>query len=907
MSLPSAKIRGPEAPSRDEDAIPAPGSVQPPAMSRFGAALAWWVERVRRFAWPVLIGSILLTAVSGWYTAGHLGMNTDNSTLISQQLAYWKTYRAYEREFPQLRDNIVIVVEADSPDRAEDAANELVAKLHQDKQTFEDIFFPNGDPFFRTEGLLFLETKELQDLSDRLAQAQPLLGALVEDPSLRGLFGVLGQAADGIKMGEVDPGLLVRPLSMIGDTIEARLSGKPTLLSWRDLMTGLPDRPSDRRQIILVKPRLDPNAIDPADAAIKTIRATAAALSLDSAHGVRVRLTGGPVMDQEELASVQNGAGLASIVSLVLVTILAFLGLRSPKLILATIVTLLLSLIWTAGFATVAVGYLNLISVAFAVLFIGLAVDFSIQFGLRYKEGVDHGEGLAHALRSAATGTGVAVSLAAICAAIGFFAFIPTSYVGLSQLGIIAAVGMFIGLFATLTLLPALLAIMPLRASSRAADERSSHPVAGFLERRARAVCLGALVLGLASLAALPYVQFDIDPIHLKDPKTESVQTYFDITKDSSTSPYSINIVAPSLADADAMAKRLDKLPEVDSTVTLSSFIPQNQDSKLALIDQMATFLTPVLQSEQHKAPPTDAERRAAADALRAKLEALAASPKAGDVAAPARRVADLLARFAAGPGRDPAAYARLEQALVANLPGRLNGLIDLMKAQPVTLDTIPANIRARYVTPDGKARIEVSPAERITNQETLRRFVTAVQAVAPNATDSPVLLLDGGKVVIGAFEEAGAIAFVAISLLLILVLRSFWDSLLVLLPLALAAVLTVAIVVVSGLSFNFANIIALPLLFSLGVAFGIYLVMRHRETHRVADLLRTSTPRAVLFSALTTMVSFSSLMVSSHRGMASMGYLLGICLTLALVCTLVVLPALLTWREQRRHPLRPS
>lgn len=875
--------------------MPIPGVPTGPV----AAVLVWWVEGVHKFAWLVIAGAVLLTGVSGWYTVRHLGMNTDTQALISQRLDYWKTFRAFQEAFPQLRDNIVVLVEGDSPDRAEDAANALVAKLHHDDKLFEDIFFPGGDPFFRQEGLLFLETKELENLSDRLAQAQPLLGTLVADPSLRGFFDVLGKAAEGIERGDVDSGLLVRPLTMIGDTIETRLAGKDARLSWRDLMTGLPDRPSDRRQVILLKPRVDWNGFEPAHQAITTVRTAVASLPPNLAQGVRVRLTGGPAMDEDDLASVKRGAGLASVISFVLVSVIVFLGLRSPRLVLATVSTLFLSLVWTAGFATLSIGYLNLISVAFAVLFIGLAVDFSIQFGLRYKESVDQGADLATALKNAAANTGVAVSLAAFCASIGFFAFVPTSYAGLSQLGIIAGAGMFIGLFATLTLLPALLTVMPLRVSRRSVEAGGSHLFASFLARHFRAVCWGALALGLASLAAFPYARFDIDPINLKDPNSESVQAYMDVTRDSDTSPYSINILMPNLHEADAIAKRLEKLHETKSTVTLSSFVPQHQKTKLALIDEMATFL-PMFEGSQPKALPSDAERRQAAMRLQTKLEALAASARAQSVAEPARRLAGLLGRFAAGPGHDPAAYRELEVALLAHLPGRLTSLSEALNARPVTLETLPANLKALYVTPAGQARVEVFPAERLTDEDALHRFVDAVRVIAPNATDTPVLLLEGSKVVIGAFEQAGVITFIAIGFLLAILLRSFWDSLLVLLPLAFAAVLAVAIVVVTGMSLNFANIIALPLLFSLGVAFGIYLVLRHRETHRVTDLLRTSTPRAVLFSALTTMVSFSSLMVSSHRGMASMGYLLGLCLTLALVCTLIVLPALLTWRERR-------
>jgi hopanoid biosynthesis associated RND transporter like protein HpnN len=892
----------PDLPNLPEPAgePPASGGGAAPRISR---AFVWWVDHVRRLAWLVLLGAVLVTVAGGWYTATHLGIHTDTGALLDQTLPYWQTQKAFEKAFPALQDNLVVLIEGDSPDRAEDAANLLAARLRARSDLFSNFFFPGGDAFFRRAGLLFLDSKELGELSDRLAQAQPLLGTLVNDPSLRGLFHVLGEAADGIGLGEVDPGLLARPLSMIGDAVEGRAEGKPARLSWRDLMTGLPDKPSDRRQIILVQPKLDYGSLQPASTAMDFVHDEAARLHLDPAHGVRVRLTGSPALDQDELSSVRKGVGLASVLSFILVSILVLLGLRSFKLVFATLASLVLSLIWTAAFATLAIGHLNLISVAFAVLFIGLAVDFSIQFGMRYKEAIDQGASLRDALAEAASGTGIAVGLAALCAAIGFFSFVPTEYVGLRELGVIAGVGMFIGFFATMTLLPALLTVMPIEPRPRRASQlRNGKAMGGLFSRHARTICLGALVLGIASLFALPYAQFDIDPINLKDPTTESVKAYFDLTTGSSTSPYSINIVEPNLPAADALGKRLERLPEVDNTVSLSSFVPDDQTAKLQLIDQMATFMTPVLGMSSPKPPPSDAERRQATAELETKLAALAASPKAGAAAAPAKRLADQLARFEAGPGHDLAAYGGLEDALIANFPGRLSSLKELMAAQPVTLDSLPQNLRARYLTPDGRARLEVFPTARRIDKEVLTRFVDAVKAIAPNATDTPVLLLEGGKIVVGAFAQAGIVAFFAIGILLVLILRSFRDWLLVLLPLALAGLLTVATVVLLGLSFNFANIIALPLLFSLGVAFGIYLILRLRETGSVVALLHTSTPRAVLFSALTTMVSFSSLMVSYHRGTASTGYLLGICLTLALVCTLVVLPALLMWREQRQR-----
>jgi len=309
----------------------------------------------------------------------------------------------------------------------------------------------------------------------------------------------------------------------------------------------------------------------------------------------------------------------------------------------------------------------------------------------------------------------------------------------------------------------------------------------------------------------------------------------------------------------------------------------------------MGILLGPILHPQQ-KPPETDAERGQAVTDFQAKLAALAESPRAGELAAPAQRMAELLSQIAG----DKTKTRDIETALLANLPGQLAALRDSLKAAPVALADLPADLRRRYVTDDGRARIEVFPKENLDRQSALERFVAAVRTVAPNATDTPVTLLEGGGAVIDAFKLAGTIAFCGISILLLAMLRDVTQAVFVLLPLILAGLLTAAFAVAFGIPFNFANIIAIPLLFSLGVAFGIYLVLRYREAGSVAALMHSSTPRAVVFSALTTMVSFGSLMVSSHRGTASMGQLLALCLTLALGCTLIVLPALLAWHESR-------
>ncbi|MBT4769268.1 MAG: MMPL family transporter, partial [Rhodospirillaceae bacterium] len=261
------------------------------------------------------------------------------------------------------------------------------------------------------------------------------------------------------------------------------------------------------------------------------------------------------------------------------------------------------------------------------------------------------------------------------------------------------------------------------------------------------------------------------------------------------------------------------------------------------------------------------------------------------------RRLANALDKLGPAANISAADLATLEDQALVTLPNRLDRLRRSLDARLITLEDLPEDIYARNMTADGQALIEVLPSESMDSNEAIARFVNAVRAITPDATDNSVLLLEGGEAVMTAFKQAGTLSLILIFLLLLVVLRNLIDTVLVLLPLFLAVILTGSASVIFNIPLNFANIIAVPLLFSLGIDYGIYLVLRARESSSVMDIMQTSTPRAIFYSALTTMCAFGSLMVSDHRGTASMGQLLSISLTFALICTLVVLPALLVCR----------
>jgi hopanoid biosynthesis associated RND transporter like protein HpnN len=865
--------------------------------ARFRAALVGWVDMAACRPLAVLLATLVITAAALVYTLGHLSIDTSTTEMISPEVPFRQHDRAFTRAFPEFGDTIVAVIDAKTPERAEQAAGALADALEQDREHFTAVDFPGGGPFFATHGLLYLDPEQLAALADRLAAAQPLLAALAEAPDLGGLARFVKLASEGSEgTSEAVPAELDQLFAAMARVVEAQVAGRPGQLSWRNLVdqSGLG---ASTRRLVIAQPVLDHTTMAPGAAAIEALREHAERLGIDAARGLDLRLTGAAVLDQEELESVSAGATLAGVVTTVAVILLLVWGLRSFRLILATAITVAIGLILTSGVAALMFGRLNLISVTFAVLFVGLGVDFGIHFGLRYREAVDRGDGTSEALRAAVESTGGALTLSALCAAFGFLAFAPTSYQGLAELGWISASGMVIALLTTLTLMPALLRLMPVRPR----PGRAAHgPV--LVTRFSRPLLLASGVAALASCAALPFVRFDFNPLNLKDPAAESVATFRDLAQNPITSPYGIEILSPDLEQAVALASRLREMEGVGQVITLESFVPGNQDEKLEIIDELAIYLGPVLMGPADSEPLTPKQRAGAVRDLEAALGALTKGQDGG--AASLHRA---LGKFQDAFGASPEALAELERRLTGLLPDLLGQLAQGLEATPVTLESLPPDLRARWIADDGAARVLVQPAQLITSNAGLEAFASEVLAVAPTATGTPVILTAASEVIIDAFFEASVIALITITAGLALTLHGVRDILLVLAPLALSVLLTAASAVLLDLEFNFANVIVLPLLLGLGVSGAIHVIMRRHEqseseTHA---LFATSTPRAVVFSALTTIASFGSLAVSSHQGLESMGQLLTIAILWSLFCTLIFLPSLMVEfhpRPQTEH-----
>lgn len=857
------------------------------------------VEIAVRFRWLVLLGCLLLAGLSAGYASRNLSVNTDTADLLSSELPFRKAFSAYRDAFPQFRNTLAVVVDATSQQAALDAAETLDAAFKARPALFRTSFYAAGEPFFRRNGLLYLKLSELESLSDRLSGAQPFLGALGQDPSLRGLFSVLGTVFGAIGREEGPISQLQPFLTQLTASVEAAARGERQPLNWSRMFNPQPSSQTGRRQIVVVQPKLDYGSLKPAQEAMKAVRQIAVEKGLTPDNGVRVRLTGSVAIDDDELDSVARGATVAGIVSMILVTLLLFAGLRSRWLVGGVLLTLALGLVLTAGFAALVFGSLNLISVAFAVPFTGLAVDFGIHYCLRFEEAAQANQPPRAALRSAARSVGRALALSAAAAAAAFFAFIPTDYRGVAELGLLAGIGVLIAFTLSLTFLPAILALRP-RWRQRVPSPAGDFVVARLvrfekgIKRHGKAITVAAVVVGFAAFAIAPTARFDHNPMNLKDPTTESIATAIDLRADATLGADAIQVLVRDKAAADALVPRLEKLSTVKSVRTLASFVPGDQTAKLEIINDLALLLGPVLSVDKPRPPPTAEERRAALRTLETRIKAALATGKAGTMAPILNRLGAALRTIDAAPDAD-AKLARLEQDVVGGLPQQFKTLADSLQAKPVTLDSIPESLRSRYVSASGVRRIEVIPKGTIENSAALRRFVDQVAGVAPRATGSPVFELRAGDAIVEAYLEATVIAFVLISLMVFAVLRRLLTTVLVLTPVILAGAFTLAVCALVGPDLNFANIIVLPLLIGIGAAGGIHIV-RRADRGGTADLVHTSTPRAVLFSALTTLASFGALALSSHRGTASMGELLFIAIFFTLICSLFFLPAMMAY-----------
>ena len=851
------------------------------------------VARIGRKRWLslILLGTITLGCLV--YIGGHFSIDTNMTNLIAKHLPYRQLDARYHRDFPGIHETIVVIIHAHSSRDVDQTRDRLMDWFRQHPKRYQDLYEPGGGRFFEHNGLLYLSLKRLERLTNQLAISEPLIGQLSENPSLTGLFSLLRKALAQRKLLDQSRPEWSGVLDQITETTTDTSHGRGHPMSWESLIAGSREAHAGHQALIIVHPTPTKGALRPFQSQISRLRSEIDRLKSASDNRLQIGLTGAAVLDNEQLKTATTGIGAATAFSLGAVLIILVLGLRRFSLVLSVVLTLLLSLIWSTAIGLWLMGSFNLISISFAVLFIGLGVDFSIQFCIRYLDESRTQSSVSSALERTSLFMAAPLTLAATAAAISFFSFVPTNYAGIISLGIIAGTSMFISLAATLLILPLFIRLL-YRSSGHATSARHIQFNAFHIKKHGKWISATAILLGLISIFFIQHMQFDFNPLNLENPHSEAVRAFRKLVAHSRVSPYSIDLVEPSLDSARAIAQKLRHLKSVRHAVTLASFIPAHQGKKLALIQQSALLLPPFLFASS----PANAKSMPSAATFGALVEALQANART--TRDPVWRVtllklAAALVHFQAHATKDPGLWTALDRNLMGSLHVDLAHLAKLLDPHRVTLSNLPQAIRARYLGTHDLARVQVFSRWNLNQLSRMRRFVHDVRTVAPAAVGAPVMLVEGGDAVLGAFKQATVTAFVLIILLLLLVLRDIRDTLLAVIPLVLTALLASATMEMVGISYNMANIIVLPLLMGLSVAYGIYFILRWREGLGLDKVLSTSTSAGILISGLATLSTFGTLALSSAPGVSMLGKTLTIVLSWVLINTLISLPAILS------------
>jgi len=846
----------------------------------------------------ILVLALLFSALSVFYTIENMQFLTGRNDLMPQNAPFQVDYQAYRSEFGD-QEEVVVVLEADDADKVTRCGDALFARLSKEQGVFREVFYPGGLPYFRKNGLLFMPLEEIRQLRDRLTMAAPLLKELAADPSVKTLFTALTRQIDSYLINE-DPTTLKSLTFMLGtlDTGFKSFDGKTSGLSMDSFLKGEGGKSTPsmlesagKQQVITVLPVKEDGSFVPAEKAIKATRAALnEILQKPEFKGVTAGLTGVPVLEYEEMATSQKDIELATAISLTLTVILLFFAFRGLFNVIAAMVSLIVGICLSFGFATLAVGHLNILSMVFAIMLIGLGIEYGIQVVLRYQEELKGGSPGMIAIETSIAANLRSIILAAATTAMAFFTFVLTDFKGIAELGIIAAGGVVICVIATFTVLPAMLILLERfrKKTALSADSEPGLPAdvqtsgeslkLGIFSKP-RTVIAATLILSLACIYPVLDTDFDYNLMNLQARGLQSVEYAYKLMKSKENSGYFAVVTANNLAEAGELTQRMEKLPAVNHVVSLQSLTPDQQDLKLAELSALKLIMSEVkpVPYEENLNPmelPTVFENfRKAVEKLKNRLETEKA-PEAVPVAAFLGTLDGFFTSLEKEKDKNALGMLRdFQGGMFAELPGKLVMLKESLEASPVSEKDVPDELKRRFVGKNGKLLLQVAAKKEIFEHEPLKEFVTQVKGVAPNATGEPVMVYESLTILRDSYLKAFGYAFIGIILILLVNFRNLRFALLGTLPLGAGLLLMIGGMWLIGVKFNSANIIVLPLILGVGIDSAIYIINRYRHGNETpGEVVLSSAGIGVFLNALTIFASFGALMVAHHKGVFSIG-----------------------------------
>ena len=814
---------------------------------------------------------LLVTLAAGCFVYKNISINTSNTDLLSKELTFRKNDIAFTKEFPQFSNNIIVVIDAKKSDIAKDIASSFYKEMKKKEgELFNDIFYPEELDFFKKNGLLYLSEEELENKLDEMASYQPFISRLSQDQTLHGLLKTIDLflSAD----------LSDSHLNQINELFK-KLSEDEGSFTWGDLFSNKNE--SNYREIIYLQPKLNFSNFFPSENSLLFLKNEIRYFINYYEHtnlwskeqkNFDIRLTGIVPMEQDELNTLGGGAKIGIAISLILVFILLLGAFSNILYLFVSFLTLLIGLIFTTVFALLFFQELNLISIAFAILFIGLGIDFSIHYLLRtheflWNKSLEKAD-FRRMLLFTNNSIKKALFLTAISVSIGFFSFTFTSFQGLSQLGVIAGTGMFISLFLTLFFLPPCLILVKkfprlflpnYREAVGPAFDFNFETYMSFFNKNSKIFFILSFLFLLFSLYNLQNIKFNDDPLKLRNQESGSVLMMNELIKNKTINPHSVDVLVNNISEGNELKKQLLDLDEIQEVNFFEDLIPKNQDAKLEILNQFKTFFPEIILKETKESKDMDIIQKE--NELLKSIE--------DKVNEKYKSTIDI-----------SYIYKLKEKKYSGNIfyffRENIKNFNDSLKAQKISKENIPDSLKSRYVGKNGGIRLEIVPSKNLNDLNNKKEFVESVFKVAPNVSGGAFTTFEASITVIQSFKEAMIISICLTTLFLFFTLRNFKKVFIVFINLSAALLFSLSFLNLLGLNLNFANIIALPLLFGLGAATSIQTILRTEKFKTLDDYFANSTtPRAIVFSLLTTLGAFFVLSLSSHVGTASMGKLL--------------------------------
>jgi hopanoid biosynthesis associated RND transporter like protein HpnN len=895
-------------------------SSQPDRLAR---ACAAFVGRVVRHPWAVLAACLGLAAASVHLAVHRLEYQTQRNDLLSPDKPCQQRWQKCLDTFGD-DDDMVVVAEGTDPKQMTAALDAVADRVGQRPDLFDRVFHRIDLRPIHDRAIFFLSTDELRAVDERLSRMGPLLDpqygrlrALAwQHLSLESLLSTSAAALDAPDPRPEDRDLLLQ-LPAVADSAAASLrdpagyrnpwaiAGRATADRGQEARLTEPQyffTPDGSLALLTCRPKKAAQSFTPAKEANEAMRAVLADVQ-PHFPGVRLGLTGLPVLETDEMVVTDVDSQRATWLALVGVAVLYFAVYRGFRYPLLTIATLLAGTVWALGWATLTVGHLNIITSAFAVMLIGMG-DYGVLWVARYDEERQGGKSIEDAMRDTAAHAGPGILTAAVTTALAFGATMLSDFRAVAELGWIAGGGVLFCAASCLTLMPAALTITERWRAAHREVAVGAHR--GLTPRRAPTLPFPAAPAWLPGLAARPRLvlgvgavlllgcgvfasrlTYDHNLLHLQSPALDSVAWEHKLIERNAGATWDALSIARSREEALALKAKYEALPEVGRVVEVASLVPAEQEAKLPVVRAIHARLDGLPPPEA--VPPPTGSDPARVRALAAKLRARAARDTPLSLAA-----ANLLAALDAAP--DSAARLReFDRRLAADLAADLRHLRAVSRPEPITATDLPPEFRARYVGADGEFLVRAFAKESLWDYPALQRFTAAASTADPQATGKAYRTIEGLHQMRGGFERAGLYAVLAIVLVLFLDFRRVRGVLLGLFPLVVGAVLTAGVLGLCGVPLNPANMIALPLIVGVSVDNGVHVLHDHRQRNPNRPYaVGGATGKGVLVAGLTTVLGFGTLMIGRHRGMESLGLALSLGVTFSMLAALVWLPAVL-------------